>query len=143
MNKIMLTGRLTKDGEIRTTKDDIKSYSNSIAVNRKFKNVDGKYETDFFNFTLWNISDNFAQYLTKGKLILLEGRLQNRTYENEKHEKRHITEVVAEHIELLSSEKKEPTAETTAQETTELENMHTKTEYEENEIVLTDSDLPF
>lgn len=142
MNRITLTGRLTKDGEVRTTKDDIKLYSNTIAVNRKFKNVDGKYDADFFNFTLWNVTDNFAQYLTKGKLILLEGRIQNRTYENEKQEKRHITEVIAEHIELLSSEKKEEKEENTQQEVEVPSNY--KTEYDnENSVHVDDDDLPF
>lgn len=138
MNKIVLTGRLTKDGEVRTTQSNQKVYSNSIAVQRNFKNKDGNYDTDFFDFSYWNLSDNFAQYLKKGKMILLEGKLQTRTYENDRKEKRKITEVIAENIELLSFEKKEQ-----IEEVNEFDTMHTKIDYKENEVILEDDDLPF
>ena len=142
MNKLILTGRLTKDGEVRTTNNGQRAYINSIAVNRNYKNKEGKYDTDFFDFNYWNPADNFIPYLTKGKLILLEGKIQKRSYENEKHENRHITEVIAEHIELLSSEKKEEKEENTQQEI-EIP-MNYKTEYDnENSVHVDDEDLPF
>lgn len=142
MNKVLLTGRLTKDGKVRTTNSDIKLYTNSIAVNRKTKNADGKYDTDFFNFTLWNVADNFVQYLTKGKQVLIEGRIQNRQYENDKKEKKHITEIIAERIELLGGEKKETKEE--VETVNEFSAMNNKTEYVETpEVKLQDDDLPF
>ena len=137
MNKVILTGRLTKDGEIRSTESGKTVYTNSIAVNRNYKNADGNYDTDFFNFVYWNIGDKFGQYLTKGKQILLEGRVQNRTYENDKKEKKNITEIIVEHIELLSSTKHEEN------EVNEFSTMNTKTEYDDKNIVLEDKDLPF
>lgn len=144
MNKVILTGRLTKDGEVRTTDKDLKIYSNSIAVNRNYKNKEGKYDTDFFDFTLFNASENFTKYLTKGKQVLVEGKIQKDTYENDKHEKRTLTKVIAEHIELLSSEKKEEKQEEPTLEEIGVPDNYT-TEYEEadNSVKLNDNDLPF
>lgn len=133
MNKIIVSGRLTKDGEIRTIESGKQVYSGSIAVNRKFKNKDGEYETDFFNFTYWNINEKFSQYLKKGKSIIIEGNLQNRSYEDKDGNKKHITEIIAESIELIGESKKE------IQE----QQMNTKTIYQENQIVLEDNDMPF
>lgn len=133
MNKIIVSGRLTKDGETRSTESGKQVYSGSVAVNRKFKNKDGEYETDFFNFTYWNINDKFSQYLKKGKQVVIEGNLQNRSYEDKDGNKKHITEIIAERIELTGENKKEIPE----------QQMNTKTEYQENQIVLEDSDLPF
>lgn len=133
MNKIIISGRLTKDGETRTIESGKQVYSNSIAVNRKFKNKDGEYETDFFNFTYWNINEKFSQYLKKGKSIIIEGNLQNRSYKDKDGNKKHITEIIVESIELIGESKKE------IQE----QQMNTKTIYQENQIVLEDNDMPF
>lgn len=133
MNKIIVSGRLTKDGETRSTESGKQVYSGSVAVNRKFKNKDGEYETDFFNFTYWNINDKFSQYLKKGKQVVIEGNLQNRSYKDKNGDKKHITEIIVESIELTGESKKE----------TSEQQMNIKTEYQENQIVLEDSDLPF
>lgn len=134
MNKIIVSGRLTKDGETRTTESGKQVYSGSIAVNRKFKNKDGEYETDFFNFTIWNINEKFSQYLKKGKPVIIEGHLQNRSYDDKEGNKKYITEIMAERIELIGDSKKEEVKE---------QQMNIKTEYQENEITLTDECLPF
>lgn len=136
MNKIIVTGRLTKDGETRTTESNKQVYSNSVAVRRRFKNKDDEYETDFFNFVYWNISDKFSQYLKKGKSVLIEGNLQTRSYDDKDGNKKYVTEIIAERIELIGESKKEESTEPVQ------ELKHT-TDYEETEIVLTDSDLPF
>lgn len=144
MNKVILVGRLTKDGEVRTTDADIKLYSSSIAVNRRFKNVDGTYDADFFNFTLWRVSDEFVKYLKKGKQILIEGRIQNRTYDDKDGNKKYVTDVIAERIELLGgNEHKEDTQSTTQTEQLDIP-MNTTSNYDEDsDIQLSDSDLPF
>lgn len=142
MNKIIVAGRLTKDGETRTTESGKAVYSGSIAVNRKFKNKDGEYDTDFFNFVYWNISDNFSKYLKKGKAVIIEGSLQNRTYDDKDGNKRHVTEIIAERIELTGEIKKEEkTEEPVASEP--IQDIKHTTDYEEKDIVLTDADLPF
>ena len=136
MNKIIVTGRLTKDGELRSTESGKQVYSNSVAARRKFKNKNDEYDTDFFNFVYWNISDKFSQYLKKGKSVIIEGNLQNRTYDDKDGNKRYVTEIIAERIELTGESKKEENTES-------VQEMKYKTDYEEDEIVLTDSDLPF
>lgn len=136
MNKIIVSGRLTKDGETRTTESGKSVYSGSIAVNRNFKNKDGNYDADFFNFVYWNISEKFNQYLKKGKPVIIEGNLQNRSYDDKDGNKRYVTEIIVERIELTGDSKKEESTETVQ------ELKHT-TDYEEDEIVLTDADLPF
>lgn len=134
MNKIIISGRLTKDGELRTTESGKSVYSGSVAVNRNFKNKDGEYESDFFNIVYWNCSDKFTQYLKKGRQVLVEGSLQTRTYEDKEKNKKSVVEVIAERIELIGEGKKEEKVEVP---------QNTKTEYEEHEIELTDADLPF
>lgn len=138
MNKIIVSGRLTKDGEVRTTDADLKVYNSSIAVNRKIKNTDGSYDADFFNFTLWKPSDNLLQYLKKGQAVLLEGRIQTRKYEKN-GENRTATEIIVESLELIGSKKEENT-----EPNVEVP-QNTKTVYEDHnsDIEIEDDDLPF
>lgn len=141
MNKIVVSGRLTKDGETRSTESGKQVYSGSVAVNRNFKNKNGEYEADFFNFVYWNINDKFSKYLTKGKPVIIEGSIQNRNYEDKDGNKKYITEIIAERIELTGENKKQESTEPVQEES--VENMKYTTDYKENEIVLTDADLPF
>lgn len=136
MNKIIVAGRLTKDGEVRTTDAGKTVCSGSVAVNRRFKNTDGTYDTDFFNFSYWNCSEKFGQYLTKGRAVIIEGSLQTRSYEDKDKNKRYVTEIIAERVELIGEGKKEV-------ETEVVQEMKHTTDYQETEIVLKDSDLPF
>ena len=80
-------------------------------------------------------------YLTKGKQVLIEGRIQNRQYENDKKEKRNITEIIAERIELLGGEKKESKE---VEEVNEFSTLNTKTNYsDDSSVQVHDEDLPF
>jgi len=99
MNRVILIGRLARDPELRFTQSG-KSVANfSVAVNRPFSK-DG--EADFFNIVVWGkTAENCANYLAKGRLVALEGRLQNRTYETQTGEKRYITEIVANTVKFL------------------------------------------
>ncbi|MCK9267580.1 MAG: single-stranded DNA-binding protein [Alkaliphilus sp.] len=99
MNRVILIGRLARDPELRFTQSG-KSVANfSVAVNRPFSK-DG--EADFFNIVVWGkIAENCANYLAKGRLVAIEGRLQNRSYETQTGEKRYITEIVANTVKFL------------------------------------------
>lgn len=98
MNRIFLTGNLTKDPELKYTATGKAVCTFSIAVNRFF----GK-ETDFFTVVAWNNSaENLCKYQGKGSKVLVEGELQNRNYETSTGDKRQITEVIASKIEFLS-----------------------------------------
>lgn len=104
MNKVILIGRLVRDPELRFTKNGKAVATFSIAVNRTFSK---EKEADFFNIIVWGvIAEACANYLAKGRLVGIEGRLQTRTYIKD-DEKRYITEVVAEQVEFLEWGNKE------------------------------------
>lgn len=99
MNRVILIGRLARDPELRFTSSGKAVANFSVAVNRTFSR-DG--EADFFNIVVWGkIAENCANYLAKGRLVGLEGRIQNRTYETQAGEKRYVTEIIANNVEFL------------------------------------------
>lgn len=144
MNKIILCGNTTKDLEIRTTESGKEVASGSIAVSRSFKNKDGNYDSDFFNFVIWTPTD-YVKGITKGTKVLLDGEIRNETYENDKKEKRTITRIYVNHIEAFKKQEKQQDNEQEEAETVnEFSAMNVKTDYEETqEVKLEDSDLPF
>ena len=106
LNKVFLLGNLTKDPELRHTPQGTSVASFSIAVNRTYKGNDGdfKKETSYFNIVVWGkIGENCAKYLSKGRPVLVEGRLQNRSYETQDGQKRYITEIIADNVQFLGS----------------------------------------
>jgi len=103
MNKAILIGRLTKDVDLRFTASGKAVATFSLAVNRPFSK---EKEADFFNIVVWGKSaENCANYLTKGRLVGIEGRLQSRSYLKD-DEKRYVTEIVADQVEFLEWENK-------------------------------------
>lgn len=120
MNKILLTGRLTANPELRFTTNNIAVTSFTLAVDRNFKNESGNKEADFINIVAWNKkAELIHEYVQKGDLIGVIGRLQVRTYQNERGENRRATEVVLEEIEFLRNKPKEDKAVPNTQPTTE------------------------
>ena len=104
MNQTCIIGRLVRDPEIRDLEDGKKVSNITLAVPRSYKNENGEYETDFIDCTLWNgVADRTAEYCKKGDLVGVKGRLQTNNYENENGEKRKNTEVIAEKLTFLSS----------------------------------------
>lgn len=100
MNSIILIGRLTKDPELRYTQAGKAVCSFTLAVDRPYSG-DNK-EADFINIVVWNkVGENCAQYLSKGRKVAVQGRLQIRSYEVDKGQRRYITEVVANSVEFL------------------------------------------
>ena len=94
-------GRLTADPSLKYTQNGVAVANFTVAVDRKFSK---EKETDFINCVAWNKTAEFvAQYFTKGKQILLEGRIQVRTYVTDAGEKRWVSEVVAEQVEFCGS----------------------------------------
>ena len=111
MNKVILTGNLGRDPEVRYTQSGKAVASFSIAVNRgwRSKNENQQQPTvDFFNVTAWEkLAEFCGKYLTKGTRILLEGRLQSRTYEAQDGTKRNVIEVVANDIEFAGGKRQD------------------------------------
>lgn len=103
LNRIILIGRLTKDPELRFTQSGKAVCSFTLAVDRPYVGADGSREADFINIVVWNkTAENCAQYLAKGKLAAVDGRLQIRSYEGQDGQRRYVTEVVAEAVRFLS-----------------------------------------
>ena len=101
MNKVLLIGRLTKDPEIRHTQNGATVVSYTLAVNRRVQ-TPGQPDADFISCVAWNkTADLMAQYLHKGSLIGVEGRIQTRSYDNQYGNRVYVTEVMTESIQFL------------------------------------------
>ena len=99
MNIVTLSGRLCSDVEFKTTPSGANVSTFRLAVQREYKNSDGKYEADFFNVQAWRGSADFVrQYFGKGKPIEISGRLQSRSYTDKQGEKRYVVEVIADKV---------------------------------------------
>ena len=106
LNKVFLMGNLTRDPELKFTPQGMAIAKFSIACNRMYKGSDWemKKQTDFFNIIVWGKQgENCSKFLSKGRPVHVEGRLQNRTYETQDKQKRTVTEIVAENVQFLGS----------------------------------------
>lgn len=103
-NKVILVGNLTRAPELRYTPNNQAVANLGLAVNRTYTTTDGerREEANFFRIVVWGRqAETCNQYLTKGSPILVEGRLQSRSWETEDGQKRSIVEVVAERVQFL------------------------------------------
>lgn len=102
MNKTVLIGRLTQDPNLKFTQGNGKAVTTfTIAVDRRFSK-DGQKEADFIPIVVWGKqAESTANYMSKGKLIGIAGRIQTRSYEAKDGTKKYITEVVAEEVQFL------------------------------------------
>lgn len=144
-NVVFLIGRITKDIELRATKNGINTANINIAVNREFKNNEGVYETDFINVTTYkHIAEMVSEYCKKGDLIGIQGRIQMRIYEKE-DKKVYIQEIIADKVSFLASTNKSKEIEEKPKTETQVikEAVNDPFEEFENEVQLTDDDLPF
>ncbi len=104
LNQVVLVGRLTEDPTIIETEKGKKLTTIKLAVQRPFKNTDGVYETDFIRCILWNgVASNTTEFCLAGDVLGIKGRLQTRSYETESKEIKYVTEVIAERVTFLSS----------------------------------------
>ena len=102
INRVVLVGRLTKDPEFRTTQSGIDVATFTLAVNRNFTNAQGEREADFINIIVFRKqAHNVNNYLSKGKLAGVDGRIQSRSYENQEGRRVFVTEVVADSVQFL------------------------------------------
>lgn len=111
LNHIVIMGRLTHDPELRRTASSTPVTSFSLAVERDFKNADGTKETDFIDVVAWRGTAEFAaKYFTKGRMAVVEGRLQMRDWTDKEGNKRRIAEVVADNIYFGDSKREDAPA---------------------------------
>lgn len=153
MNKVFLIGRLSRDPELRHTTNGTAVCQINVAISRPV--AQGKEpETDFINVTVWNKpAENVARYLSKGRQVAVEGRIQTRSYDNNEGKKTYVTEVIANNVEFLGSANDNNRRETSAiddnpfdtdmpmPETTSVDNDPFASFGEKVEI--SDSELPF
>lgn len=112
LNQVVLVGRLVRNPEVQTTDTGKKRSSITLAVSRGYKNLDGVYDTDFFDCTLWTgIAENTSEYCKAGDVIGVKGRLQTWISENEDGTKSKKMEIIAEKVTFLSSNKGDKTLE--------------------------------
>ena len=107
MNKVILMGRLTRDPEVRYTQtSNTLVASFSLAVNRRFARQGEERQADFINIVAWNKTGEFvSKYFKKGQQVAVIGRLQTRTWDDDKGQKHYITEVIAEEAYFADSKR--------------------------------------
>ena len=107
LNRIIIMGRLTRDPELRSTPNGTSVASFTLAVDRDFKNKQtGEKETDFIDMIAWRSTAEFvARYFTKGRMAVVEGRLQIRPWTDRDGNKRTSAEVVAENVSFGDSKR--------------------------------------
>ena len=99
LNKIMLMGRLVRDPELRHTGSGTAVASLTLAVDRDYKSQSGEKETDFIDIVAWRSTAEFVcKYFTKGRMVVVEGRLQVRDWTDKDGGRRRSAEVVAENV---------------------------------------------
>lgn len=126
LNKIILMGRLTRDPDLRRTGSGTAVASFTLAVDRDFKSQGGEKETDFIDIVAWRSTAEFvSKYFTKGRMAVVEGRLQIRDWMDKEGNKRKSAEVIADNVYFGDSKNKESSGGTFA------------------EVIEDDGDLPF
>ena len=103
MNKVFLIGRLSRDPELRHTPTGTPVCQINVAISRPVTQG-SEPQTDFINVVVWNKqAENVARYLSKGRQVAVEGRIQTRNYDNNEGKKVYVTEVIASNVEFLGS----------------------------------------
>ena len=151
LNSVAMTGRLTRNVELRYTKSGTAVGSFTLAVDRQFKSKSGERETDFVNCQVWRKSaENFANFTHKGALVGIQGRIQTRTYDDKNGNKVFVTEVIVDNFALLepkqtSQSNGSPQRNQSAPANTNAPRGNTNNKFANNgqPISVGDSDLPF
>ena len=132
MNKVILIGRVTKPIELKKTTSGKSVASFTLAVNKDFKNAEGKYDADFINCVAYGQpAEIISRHVSKGDKFGVNGKLNTRTYDKQDGSKGYVTEVKVDEFEFLESKKDKP-AET-----------YTNADTDDFEEIANDGDLPF
>lgn len=106
LNKVFMQGRLVADPELRHTPSGVAVASFRIAVDRDFKDKSGERQADFVNVVAWRSTGEFvSKFFSKGRMAIVEGKLQSRNYEDKDGNKRYTLEVVADNVYFGDSKK--------------------------------------
>ena len=145
MNNVNLIGRLTKAPELKQTASNTSVLTGTLAVNRTFKNQNGEREADFINIVAWRqTAEIIAQYCGKGSQIGITGRIQTRNYDNQEGRRVYVTEVVAEHVDLLDSKNdNQSNFENSQGQNANNNYQNQNNNFNSNPTNISDDDLPF
>lgn len=106
INRVVLTGRLTRNPDLRTTGSGISVATFTLAVDRQYTDAQGKRGAEFISCVIWRkAAENFCKFTSKGSLVGVDGRIQTRNYNNADGQKVYVTEVVVDNFALLESKK--------------------------------------
>ncbi len=144
MNKVILSGRICKDIELRYTTSNKAVIQNTIAVRNNYKNENGEYDSQFINIVVWKeTAEILSKYAMKGSKILIEGRIANRSYDKQDGTKAYVTEVIVERLELIDTAKEQskPAVEETSKQVQPKPQTDPFAEF--GDITVTMDDLPF
>lgn len=141
INRVVLTGRLTKDVELKSTSTGIPIAFFTLAVNRPYKDKDGNQNADFIRCIMWRKgAENLSTFAKKGSLIGVDGRIQTSTYTNADAKKVYVTEVVAETFSLLEPKN---TQNQSYQPDNRNQSFGNNSKSNNGTITVADDDLPF
>lgn len=162
INRVVLVGRLTKDPELKYTPSGVAMARFTLAVNRTFKDSSGEQQADFINIVVWRKqAENTANFLKKGSLAGVEGRIQTGSYEGQDGKRVYTTDVVADSVQFLEPKNGQAT-QNNASTSQPNEHQRSRSEYQQPQtqqnytkmdedpfsnssgpIEVTDDDLPF
>jgi len=144
MNIINLSGRITKDIELRYTTNDKAIAKFNLAVRRDMPNANGEYESDFINCISFNkTAEILAKYTEKGSKILVEGRIQTGNYEGKDGKKIYTTDVIVDKFEFLDKKATQEEAKEEQNIATQEHNEETHDPFKEMGDKVSSEDLPF
>ena len=147
MNNVNLIGRLTKAPELKQTANNTSVLTGTLAVDRAFKNQNGEREADFINIVAWRqTAEIIAKYCGKGSQIGIVGRIQTHNYENQQGQRVYVTEVVAEHVDLLDSKNDNQQGKSSGYNQQQQQNGYMQQGNSfgnSNQMDISDDDLPF
>lgn len=150
LNTVVLVGRLTKDPELTYTPSGVAVTRFTIAVNRPFSNQQGQREADFVNCVVWRKpAENLANYMRKGNLIGVDGRIQTRNFDDKDGKRVFVTEVVANSVSFLESNRNQQNTQQNNQQNNQQSNQqsapqdNTQSDYSGEPMDISDDDLPF
>lgn len=148
INTVTLVGRLTKDVELRQTQSGLATAKFTLAVNRPFKSQDGEQQADFIQVVVWRKqAENCAQYLRKGSLAGVTGRIQTGSYEGQDGKRVYTTDVVADNVQFLEPKQQTQSQQQTPQQTQQYQQpQYQAPSYQQPQnqgVAVKEDDLPF
>ncbi len=145
LNRTVLVGRLVKDPDLRYTPAGVAVATFTLAINRPFANQQGEREADFINCVVWRkAAENVSNYLRKGSLAGVDGRIQTRSYEGQDGKRVFVVEVVAESVQFLDTRSNDNQSSNQSNQQTTNQRSYVDDPFAPgSQIDISDDDLPF